>query len=268
MTEENVLPLLLHPLGIVALDAVVILGSGLAGCFADHEFRHLIDAGSSDIPGHTGRLAILARDGKTVLVALGRKHLYEGHSAADAARIVGDAAAFGARELIVTNAAGGLRPGLATGEIMLVDDYIGSLLGRHMHAGAHSGEERMMADRGGRERPALSVERYETIELLALGRGLRLRRGVYAGVTGPSYETRAEIGMLRCMGAAAVGMSTIPEIAEAARRGMGITGLSLITNTLSDTLCVRLAHDDVVGQGGLASGRMRIALEASLDAVR
>ncbi|MEO5931387.1 MAG: hypothetical protein ABIR47_15750, partial [Candidatus Kapaibacterium sp.] len=156
----------------------------------------------------------------------------------------------------------------ATGEIMLIDDYIGSLLGRRMRAGIDADDEPVMANRGAGTRPALSVGRYEAIELLALERGLRLRRGVYAGVTGPSYETRGEVGMLRRMGADAVGMSTIPEIAEAARRGMNITGFSLITNTLSDTRRVRLEHGDVLGQGGMASARMRIALEACLDALR
>ncbi|MEO5931094.1 MAG: purine-nucleoside phosphorylase, partial [Candidatus Kapaibacterium sp.] len=104
MPEENALASLLDPLGIATLDLLIILGSGLAGSFADHEFDHLIDAAPSDIPGHSGRLAILRRDGRTLLLALGRKHLYEGHSTVDASRIVREAWAFGARELIVTNA--------------------------------------------------------------------------------------------------------------------------------------------------------------------
>jgi purine-nucleoside phosphorylase len=93
---------------------------------------------------------------------------------------------------------------------------------------------------------------------------IRLQRGIYAGVSGPSYETRAEIRMLRRMGADAVGMSTIAEVAAAKQSAMRVVGLSLISNTLSDTARITLDHDHVVEQGRLARENMRIAIDAAM----
>jgi purine-nucleoside phosphorylase len=111
---------------------------------------------------------------------------------------------------------------------------------------------------------AFATDLYDAIEAGAMEHGVRLQRGLYAGVLGPSYEARAEIRMLRRMGADAVGMSTLAEVAAANHLPMRIVGLSLITNTLSDTARITLDHEDVVEQGRLARKRMRTAINAAM----
>jgi purine-nucleoside phosphorylase len=108
---------------------------------------------------------------------------------------------------------------------------------------------------------------YADIVARGLVAGLRLQQGTYAAVIGPSYETRAEIRMLRRLGADAVGMSTVPEVAAAATLGMTSVGLSLITNVGSDTGAAPLSHDDVVSRGKLDAKRIRIAVDNTLSAL-
>ncbi len=258
----------LHACMQTSVDALVILGSGLSGCFLPVEYEVVADAGALAVMGHTGRLALLRRHGWTVLLALGRRHRYEGYSVADVQAIVQAGALLGARSLVVTNAAGGLNPRFRSGDVMLIEDHLGTLLGGcSAVAGPGSATARGVSnvdDGAGMFAHAL----YPAIEARSAMSGIALRRGVYAGVLGPSYETRAEIRMLRRMGADAVGMSTVPEVTAAHLLGMRTVGLSLITNTLTDSARVRLDHLDVVEQGRLAGERMRSAVDACLDVLQ
>lgn len=266
------------------IDLLLVLGSGLSGCFAEDELR-LLDA-SIDVPsaspstttpitsqptaiqdlptpfaalpmvdGHPGRFAMLERpSGIRILVSLGRRHLYEGVAVAEVQRTVRAAAALGARGVILTNAAGGLRPEMRAGDIMLIEECIGSLLGaRAAGLGA---------------RPVgFARELHAAIERGALEAGLALRRGVYVGLSGPCYETRAEVRMLRRIGADAVGMSTVAEAAAASELGLRLAGLSLITNVHRETGAAGLEHAEVVEQGMLSVLRMRAALDATIAAL-
>jgi purine-nucleoside phosphorylase len=246
--------------GIGSIDALVVLGSGMSGCFADGELLPLLDRGDSAIVGHSGRIGLLERRGARVLVGLGRRHCYEGYAPAEVVELVVAAASLGARSLLLTNAAGGLNPRLRAGDIVLIDGCITIMLGR-----------KAALDRGGvggnaapgREIFLPSIA--EAIVAGALERGLRLARGVYAAVTGPSYETRAEIRMLRRLGGDAVGMSTWHEAVAGARLGMRVAGLSLITNVLTDADRVALDHGEVVEQGRMGAERMRAAIDSALE---
>lgn len=259
------------------IDAVVILGSGLGGVFGDGELVRLDDDVGSGVIGHRGRLALWRPGGRTMLVALGRRHVYEGVAPEELTRPIGIGAERGAREVIVTNAAGGLDRRFGVGEIMLIAGVNALMLGRYLpllqggrSAGraADAGDANPTQERhpNNRDTPDDSASHFRRVHAAALERGVALREGTYAAVHGPSYETRAEIRMLRRMGAGAVGMSTVPEYLAAARHRMRVTGLSLITNILSDTGRVVLTHDEVVEAGLRAHGRMRLAIEAALDA--
>lgn len=250
----------LDRLGVGRIDALAVLGSGMGDAFAADEL-HLLHEGSGGVVGHAGVLALLAHGNLRVLAALGRRHLYEGYDYGEVVATVRAAAALGARAALLTNAAGGLNPAYRAGDLMLINDTLGSMLGPR----AHGGSERIEAvDHHARPSSHFAIERYEAVERAALARGVALHRGTYAAVLGPSYETRAEIRMLRRMGADAVGMSTALEAAEARRLGMDVVGLSLITNTLTDTDRASLDHVDVVRQGELSRGRVRAALDAVL----
>jgi purine-nucleoside phosphorylase len=253
---------LLGDAGIEGIDALVVLGSGMSGCFADGELLPLLDRGDSAIVGHSGRIGLLERRGARALVGLGRRHCYEGYAPEEIVELVVAAASLGARSLLLTNAAGGLNPRLRAGDIVLIDGCVTIMLGRSA-----------ALDRGGvpaggntaRGREIFPPSVSEAIMAGAPERGLRLTRGVYAVVTGPSYETRAEIRMLRRLGGDVVGMSTWHEAVAGARLGMRVAGLSLITNVLTDADRVALDHGEVVEQGRAGAERMRIAIDAALD---
>jgi purine-nucleoside phosphorylase len=246
----------------IALDAAIILGSGLAGCFDAGALEPIGSIEGTSVAGHCGELALWRVGERAHLVALGRRHVYEGVAPEELVRTVAIAARHGARHLIVTNAAGGLSPRLRVGDIMLMTGLNAILLAHRMPLLRFGGPPRRSKDVGG----PFERERLDAVADEALARGMRLRQGTYAAVLGPSYETRAEIGMLRRMGADAVGMSTAPEYAAAARLGLTVTGLSLITNTLSDTARLRLDHAEVVDAGARAARMMRIAIDAAVAA--
>lgn len=259
---------ILHDSGVTSLDALIILGSGMSGCFSPEEYEVVADRGVSSVMGHSGRLALLRGGQDRVLLALGRRHQYEGYDVDEITWMVRQAASLGARRLVVTNAAGGLNPLFRAGEVMLIDDYLAAPLGGAQALGP---EQALKRDAGAsalfsshRDGP-FDTGLYPEIERRALQAGILLRHGVYAGVTGPSYETRAEIRALRRMGADAVGMSTVAETAAARSLGMRVVGLSLITNVLTDSARIVLDHLDVVEQGKRGERQMRVAIDVVME---
>ena len=169
--------------------------------------------------------------------------------------------ALGIDTLLVTNAAGGVNRAFRPGDLMLIDDHI-NLLNRNPLVGPVQTGEVRFPDMSRPYDPALQ----ELAERLALEAGVRTVRGVYAAVLGPSYETRAEVGMLRRLGADAVGMSTVPEVLVARARGVRVLGISLITNPAADLVTAPLDHADVIAAGRAAAGRfsrlVRLVLRA------
>lgn len=237
----------------------VILGSGL-GALADAlQDRVVIPFGEiphfppATVPGHAGRLVLGDLESLSVAVLQGRVHLYEGYSAAEAAFPAWVLGFLGIRNLIVTNAAGAVNLSFKPGDLMLITDHI-NLTGANPLAGLH--DEAL-----GPRFPDMSEAYDRTLRETALAAGaekeITLRQGIYAGVMGPSYETPAEIRMLRLLGADAVGMSTIPEVIAAAHMGIPVLGISCITNMAAGILPGKLTHKEVMDAADRAGERLR-----------
>jgi purine-nucleoside phosphorylase len=240
--------------------AAVILGSGLGGV------ANLLDAGSrlsirySEIPyvpganveGHAGELlAGTVQDVSTILLS-GRAHPYEGYSQREATILLRAVLALGVETLIVTNAAGGLNPEFDAGEVMLISDHI-NLSGDNPLLGPN-------LDLFGPRFPPMT-DAYDP-DLRAAAReaagrtGIALREGVYIMLAGPSYETRAEMRMLRGLGGDAVGMSTAHEVIVARHAGRRVLGFSLITNKATEDVEAGATHEEVIEMGRIGAERL------------
>ncbi len=215
----------------------------------------------STVAGHPGRLVVGTSAGKRVAALVGRVHAYEGHppdAVAFATRVMGR---LGARQLVLTNAAGGVNTGFSRGALMIIDDHI-NLLGANPLAGEND-------DRFGPRFPDMT-EVYSTrlrgiADEAAAARGLSVTHGVYAALLGPSYETPAEIRYLRTIGADAVGMSTVPEALAARHMGLEVLGLSCITNMAAGVLPEPLNHDDVLETTRRVRGTFTTLLEGIIE---
>ena len=210
------------------------------------------------VAGHAGRL-VTGRLGRTSVVMFqGRVHAYQGVAARDIAYPVRLAAALGCNTLIVTNAAGGLDPTLAPGDLMLITDQI-NLTGDNPLVGwsGHEGGTPFVPMGGAYDQDLVA----SAIDI-AGGMGIGPRQGIYAGVLGPSYETPAEVAMLSRMGAHVVGMSTVPEVIVARALGMRVLGISLITNVAGGH---DLGHDEVLEAGERAGASLADLLPGILS---
>ncbi|HKJ93451.1 MAG TPA: purine-nucleoside phosphorylase [Longimicrobiales bacterium] len=235
--------------------AVLVLGSGL-GALADDvtdavriPFGEIPGFARPTVAGHRGMLVAGRLEGLSCLVLQGRYHLYEGHAPADVVRPVRTAAVLGARTLMVTCAAGGLDPRLRAGDLMLLDDHV-NVMGRNPLIGPLPDGEPRFPDMAAPYDAGLQ----SLAQAVARAEGIRLQRGTYCALTGPSYETRAEVRMLARFGDA-VGMSTVPEVLAARSLGMRVLGLALITNPAAGLAPGTLDHDDVVAAGTRAADR-------------
>jgi purine-nucleoside phosphorylase len=241
-------------------EVAVVLGSGLSH-LADlvedavevpfDEVPGFPDAG---VAGHAGRYVFGSLGGRKVLIQAGRFHLYEGHGDEVVGAPVRVAAALGVGFLVLTNAAGGVDPELDPGDLMLVHDHLNLMFRSPLIGEVRAGEERFpdMSAPYDRELCALAQE-------VAVDLGIPLRRGVYAALTGPSYETAAEVRMLGVLGADAVGMSTVPEVLVARAVGLRCLAFSMITNKGTGLSPTALSHAEVVDVGaraGQALGRL------------
>lgn len=206
---------------------LLTLGSGLGALGGEVSDAVAVDFAElglpvATVPGHAGRLVAGTLHGVSVLVQQGRLHLYEGHQPAHVTAVVRAAAQAGVSTFVVTNAAGGLAPDLRPGDLLAITDHL-NLTGRSPLVGAETPTFVDMAaayDAGLRASAAAAAA-----EL-----GEPLAEGVYAGVVGPAYETPAEVGMLRTLGADAVGMSTVLEVIAARACGLRVLGMSVVTN--------------------------------------
>jgi purine-nucleoside phosphorylase len=241
----------------------LILGSGLGG-YADTladpvtiDYAELPGFPVSHVHGHQGRLVIGERAGVTCVAMQGRAHLYEGHSAASAAFPARVLIALGARTLIITNAAGGINASWSPGTLMLIRDHL-DLLRDHPLRGPN--DERVgprFPDMTNAYAPALR----ELAKRVAATAGIELQEGVYAAMPGPTYETPAEVRMLRTLGADATGMSTVPEVIVANHMGARVLGISCITNQAAGISGTALSHQEVTD----TANRVRSTFERLLD---
>jgi purine-nucleoside phosphorylase len=210
----------------------LILGSGL-GALADEvqvdaafPYDEIPGFPTPTVAGHAGRLVVGNLAGKNVVVMQGRFHYYEGHPMSRIIFPVRVMHTLDAKALIVTNAAGGLNPDFEAGDVMLITDHINTM-GTNALIGPNEAEI-------GPRFPDMTHTYTPHLQTLALNIAeqakISLRRGVYAAVSGPTFETPAERRYLRIIGGDAVGMSTVPEVTAAAHAGMQILGMSAITN--------------------------------------
>ncbi len=244
----------------------LVLGSGLGTLAArvadpvEIPFGELPGFPAATVTGHAGAFLMGRLGGVPVLVQSGRFHYYEGHPAAAVLVPVRVGCAAGARIVVLTNAAGGIRPDLAPGSLMLIDDQIGALFRAPLAGPVRRGEERF---------PDMSLPCDPSLATLAerVARELRigLSRGVYAAVHGPAFETPAEILALRAAGADAVGMSTVPETAAARAGGQRVVAFSLITNRAAGLGMGSLDHTEVLRYGEEAGASLGRLLEAMIS---
>jgi purine-nucleoside phosphorylase len=242
---------------------LVVLGSGL-GRLADAvdepvvvSFNEVPGFPPPTVEGHAGRWVGGTLEGYPVLVQQGRFHVYEGHPLDVVAAPVRVAAALGVEVVVVTNAAGGIRPGLTPGSLLLLDDHINLQARTPLMGPARPGEVRF---------PDMSVAYDADLRRRALEAadrlGIDLERGVYAAVTGPSFETPAEIRMLATLGADVVGMSTVPEVLVARALGLRCLGFSLVTNLAAGLATGPLHHDEVMEVAAEAGARLEALVRA------
>jgi purine-nucleoside phosphorylase len=229
----------------------IILGTGLGG-LAD-EIRSAAVIPYGDVPGfpcstalaHKGQLVCGELAGRCVVAMQGRCHFYEGHSFEQLGFGTRVMAALGAQRLIASNAAGGLNPQFVSGDVMVIDDHINFMF--------------QQPTGGNRAKVQHYYCRQLIEQALALARreNIVLQRGVYVGVTGPNYETRAEYRMFRRIGADAVGMSTIPEVLTAASCGMQVLGFSAITNIARPDAPREVTAQEVVDVAACAAPKIQ-----------
>jgi len=229
----------------------LVLGSGLGG-FAD-DFEEAVGIPYEDIPGfvrstaqgHAGRLVIGKIDSVPVLAMQGRVHYYEGYSLEEVTFAVRTFGLLGVKTLVLTNAAGGINVQLTQGALMVISDHL-NLMGVNPLRGAND-------ERFGPRFPDMSaVYSHELQELVideAKAIGVEVRRGIYGALSGPSYETPAEIHLLRNLGADAVGMSTVPEAIVARHMGLEVLGISCITNMAAGISDEPINHEEVMETG-------------------
>jgi purine-nucleoside phosphorylase len=230
-----------------SIPIALILGSGLGG-LADHiedaisiPYRAIPGFPPSSVPGHAGRFVAGRLAGRRVIVAAGRYHLYEGHSIDTVALPTRVLHACGVRTLFVSNAAGGINRSLRAGDLMIIEDHL-NLLWHTPLAGQQRADETRFPDMSA----PYDVELIRALREAALESGIPVTSGVYAALSGPSYETPAEIRMLEKLGADAVGMSTVPEVLTARALGMRVAGVSCITNVAAGMSATPLSHAEVL----------------------
>ena len=248
-------------------DIGVILGSGL-GDYAE-ALEDAVKLPYSEIPGfprstvagHAGMWCCGTLYGKRVVMMQGRFHYYEGYSMKDVTLPVRVMQKIGVKTLVVTNAAGGVNLGYHPGELMVIGDMF-SMTAQNPLIGPN-------LDAFGPRFPDMSCAFDKELRALAHEcaneQGFALREGVYAQMTGPTYETPAEIRMLRTLGADAVGMSTVPEVIVARHGGMRVLGISCITNMAAGILDQPLNHAEVTETANRVKGQFRNLLDRIIE---
>lgn len=229
----------------------LVLGSGLGG-FAD-DFEEPVSIPYEDIPGfvrstaqgHAGRLVIGKIDSVPVLAMQGRVHYYEGYSLEEVTFPVRTFGLLGVKTLVLTNAAGGINVQLTQGALMVLSDHV-NLMGVNPLRGPND-------DRFGPRFPDMSAVYSPELQELVVDEAkaieVEVRRGIYGALSGPSYETPAEIHLLRNLGADAVGMSTVPEAIVARHMGLDVLGISCITNMAAGISDEPINHEEVMATG-------------------
>jgi len=246
-------------------ELAIVLGSGLGALAESPEAKAGVAVPFTDLPGfpaptvvgHGGKLVFCEFEGRKVLLQAGRFHFYEGHPmplVVTPMRLYGR---LGAKAVLLTNAAGALNPDFGVGDLMALTDHINlfgtnPLIGPNVEPGPRFPDMTAIYD----------AELRAHLHACAHQLGQTLQEGVYLGLTGPSYETPAEIRAFRVMGADAVGMSTVPEAIVARHEGMRVAGISCLCNMAAGILPQALTHQEVLEAGAAAAGRFEALVRA------
>jgi len=221
------------------IDAAIILGTGLGSIVDEVEnklviaYKDIPEFPVSTVDGHAGELIIGKINKKSVIIMNGRFHYYEGYSMDTVTFGVRVINALGIKDIIITNAAGGMNPHFKAGDLMIIEDHI-NFMGTNPLIGKNYEE---LGPRFPDMSEAYNSELIVLTEKSAKELGYEIKKGVYAAVTGPNYETPAELRMLRTLGGDAVGMSTVPEVIAANHMSMRVLGISCITDmAIADNL--------------------------------
>ncbi|HPS80390.1 MAG TPA: purine-nucleoside phosphorylase, partial [Candidatus Limiplasma sp.] len=244
-------------------DIAIVLGSGL-GDYAEQltdaksiDYKDIPNFPVSTVQGHKGRWHTGLLHGKRVCMMQGRFHAYEGYDMQDVTLPVRVMQKLGVQTLVVTNAAGGVNLAFQAGDLMLITDIL-NLTGRNPLIGPN-------LDAFGPRFPDMTRALDRDLQQLALDTATKLniplQQGIYCWLNGPTYETPAEIRMVRVLGADAVGMSTVPEIIVARHGGMRVLGISCITNMAAGVLDQPLNHEEVMAMGNKVKGTFQNLLD-------
>ncbi len=245
----------------------VILGSGL-GAFAEElEAATVIPYGEipnfmvSTAPGHNGCLVIGRMRGKEILCMQGRFHYFEGYDMKDIVYPIRVMKKLGIEKLVVTNSCGGIDTSFVPGDLMLIEDHI-NLLGTNPLIGPN---EEDFGVRFTDMTEAYNKEMRDIIWESAQELGLEMKKGVYCSYMGPTYETPAEIRMMRGLGASAVGMSTVPEVITANHSGIKVAAISCITNMAAGILPQPLTSEEVIETADRVKEKFIALLKKTVD---
>ncbi|MDO5510919.1 MAG: purine-nucleoside phosphorylase [Weeksellaceae bacterium] len=241
-------------IGDVSLDFAIILGSGLGKLQHEIEAEHSIayeeipHFPKTTVAGHTGRLIVGQLEGKKVMLMSGRFHYYEGYNMQEVTFPVRVFHYLQIPNLIVSNASGGVHRSFKVGDVMVITDHI-NFFPEHPLRGAND-------DKLGPRFPDMSVaydkEFIQIMNQVAKDQKIRLQHGVYFGLQGPTFETPAEYGMVRTLGADAVGMSTVPEVIVARHQGMRVAAISVITDLGGPEIAFPVSHEEVLNAAKVA----------------
>lgn len=232
----------------------IILGSGLSKLqnevevISEIKYSHIPNFPKSTVSGHTGKLIYGKIENRYVLMMAGRVHYYEGYSMQEVTFPIRVFHKLGIKRLILSNASGGVNPDFSIGDIMIIRDHI-NLFPEHPLRGKN-------LEQFGVRFPDMSKpyshEMIAELEKIAKNHNIKVKKGVYVGLQGPSFETPAEYGMVRVLGGDAVGMSTVPETIVARHQNMEVCALSVITDLGGPEISPNVSHEEVLNAANKA----------------
>jgi purine-nucleoside phosphorylase len=244
----------------------IVLGTGLGGLV--NEIQNSIKIPYTEIPnfpvstvkGHQGQLIYGDLGGKKVIAMQGRFHYYEGYTMKEVVFPIRVMKLLGVKAMIVSNAAGGVNPDFEVGDIMIINDHI-NLMGDNPLLGPNEEE---FGPRFPDMSEAYKPEYIKIVKDIAAQHNIHLQEGVYAGVTGPTFETLAEYKYIRVIGADAVGMSTVPEVITARHMGVPVFAVSVISDLGVEGKIVEITHEEVIQAAAAAEPKMTLLVEGLL----
>jgi len=246
---------------------MVVLGSGLSSFVDRIDKRTVVHYAEipgfpvSTVKGHAGEIVAGSIGGHRVLCFAGRFHYYEGYDTATVTIPVRVARALGVHTALFTNAAGGIADRLRLGDLMVIEDHLNLLTADSPLRGL---PDEVFGSRFVNMYGAYDPTVRQALKSVGTRRSLPMASGIYAALSGPQFETRAEIRMLRILGADAVGMSTVPEVIVAKQAGMRVGGVSVITDLATDT-ATELSHDQVLATARRADEHLAELLSGVIE---